>query len=328
MGCQPILPGEFLATGEPPLEEFLEKMKADSLQPPRPIKHKNTDLPSALPPDLAAAEFVFVRRDSVAPPLTPPYSGPFRVLRRSLHTFQVQVGNRTETISTHRLKTCVSSSDTAAAEPPRRGRPPLSHPGATTPKQKPGEITTSKIRAEQTAGSSLKKCPKGVNPTGKKSPVSDLKEPTSTRLTGTHPHPPPPPTGRPDGGSDKVKSDRAAKSAGKTKNVACAGTGTGTSTVPQSILRKQNQGSPRAAAAHSGPALDPMGARLGQVKRVRFSCVKIVIPQVFNPSPPKFTPHPDPDPSSVSGRPRRIRRSPDRLGISDDPLGSPLGGEL
>ena len=118
------------------------------------------------------------------------------------------------------------------------------------------------------------------------------------------------------------------KPAGKTKNIVSMSTGTGTSTVPQSILRKQNQGSPRAAAAHSGPALDPMGARLGQVKRVRFSCVKIVIPQVFNPSPPKFTPHPDPDPSSVSGRPRRIRRSPDRLGISDDPLGSPLGGEL
>jgi hypothetical protein len=156
MGCQPMLPGEFLSTGEPPLEDFLDKLKADSLHPPRPILHKNTDLPTALPPDLAAAEFVFVRRDSVAPPLTPPYTGPFKVLRRSLHTFQVQVGNRTETISTHRLKTCVSSSDTAAAEPPRRGRPPLAQSGATTPKQKPGEITTSKIRAEQTVGSSLK----------------------------------------------------------------------------------------------------------------------------------------------------------------------------
>ena len=93
MGCQPILPGEFLTTGEPPLEDFLHKLKTDSLHPPRPILHKNIDLPTALPPDLAAADFVFVRRDSVAPPLTPPYTGPFKVLRRSLHTFQVQVGN-------------------------------------------------------------------------------------------------------------------------------------------------------------------------------------------------------------------------------------------
>jgi hypothetical protein len=142
------------------------------------------------------------------------------------------------------------------------------------------------------------------------------------------PLPPPPPAGRPAGVSDTAESDRAAKPAGTTKNVACAGTGTGTSTVPQSILRKKNQGSPRAAAAHSGPAFDPMGARLGSAKRVRFSCRTTIIPQVFNPSPPYSIPHPDPDPSSVSGRPRRFRRSPDRLGISVDPLGSPLGGEL
>jgi hypothetical protein len=148
MGCQPMLPGEFLSTGEPPLEEFLAKLKTDSLHPPRPILHKNTDLPTALPPDLAAAEFVFIRRDSVAPPLTPPYTGLFKVLRRSLHTFQVQVGSRSERISTHRLKTCISSPDTTAAEPPRRGRPPLAQPGAKSPNQNPGEKTSSKNQAE------------------------------------------------------------------------------------------------------------------------------------------------------------------------------------
>ncbi len=58
MGCQPILPGEFLTTREPPLEDFLDKLKTDALHPPRPILHKNTELPTALPPDLAAADFV------------------------------------------------------------------------------------------------------------------------------------------------------------------------------------------------------------------------------------------------------------------------------
>jgi hypothetical protein len=94
------------------------------------------------------------------------------------------------------------------------------------------------------------------------------------------------------------------------------------------LYRTENQGSPRAAAAHSGPAFDPMGARLGPAKSVRFSCGNTIIPQVFNPAPPTSRPHPDPDPISVSGRPRRVRRSLDRLGISVDPLGSPLGGEL
>jgi hypothetical protein len=167
MGCQPILPGEFLTTGEPPLEEFLEKIKTDTLLSPRPVLHKNTPLPTALPPDLAEADFVFVRRDSGAPPLTPPYTGPFKVLRRSLHTFQVQVGNKTETISTHRLKSCFSSDDTTAAEPPRRGRPPLSLPGAKTPYQNPGEKTTSKIRAEADRRVKSEKCPQSVKTNGK-----------------------------------------------------------------------------------------------------------------------------------------------------------------
>ena len=329
MGCQPILPGEFLSTGEAPLEEFLEKIKKDALLPPRPVLHKNTPLPDALPPDLAAADFVFIRRDSVAPPLTPPYTGPFKVLRRTLHTFQVQVGTRMETISTHRLKACISSPDTAAAEPPRRGRPPLSQPGAKTPHQKPGEKTSSKNQAEADRTVKTKKCPQSVKTKGKN---PRFRAPLSSSATSesslTPPLPPPPPSGRPAGVSDTTCSERAAKSAGKTKNAACTGTGTGTSTVPQSILRKKNQESPRAAAAHSGPAFDSMGERLGIVKSVRFSCEKSIIPQVFNPTPPNSIPHPDPDPTSVSGRPRRVRRPPDRLGISVDPLSSPLGGEL
>jgi len=249
------------------------------------------------------------------------------VLRRSLHDFQLQIGDRSEVVSTHRLKVCVSPPDITVAVLPRRGRPPLIPPGAPTPNQKPGEKTTLKIRAEQTAGSSLKKCPKGVNPIGKKSPVSDLKEPTSTHQTG---FPPPPPPGRPAGVSDNACSDRAAKSAGKTKYTPGSGIGTGTCSVPQSILRKKNPEPPRTAAAHSGPAFGSMGERLGLVKRVRFSCGTTVIPpQVFNPSPPKVKPHPDPDLTSGSGRPRRSRRKPERLGVdSVEPPSSPLRGEL
>jgi hypothetical protein len=118
------------------------------------------------------------------------------------------------------------------------------------------------------------------------------------------------------------------KPAGKTKNIVSMSTGTGTSTVPQSILRKQNQEPLGGVTAHSSPALGSMGARLGPTKRVRFSCGNTIFLEVFNPSPPSYKPLPDPDPISVSGRPPRVRRIPDRLGISVDPLGSPLGGAV
>ncbi len=127
MGCQPILPGEFLATSKPPLEEFLYRIRGDALLAPRLISHKNTPLPTTLPPELATADFVFVRRDSAAPPRTPPYSGLFRVLRRSLHDFQLQIGSLSETVSTHCLKTCVSLPDVTAAVPLAVGSHLLSH---------------------------------------------------------------------------------------------------------------------------------------------------------------------------------------------------------
>ena len=65
-----------------------------------------------------------VRRDAVQPPLSPLYDGPYLVLERSLHFFKVQIGTKTETISTHRLKPCHTPEDVQPAEPPRRGRPP------------------------------------------------------------------------------------------------------------------------------------------------------------------------------------------------------------
>jgi hypothetical protein len=124
MGCQPLLPGQFLPVGEPPLEGFLDALRANSLKTPRPVSHKNTPLPTSLPPDLMNSEFVFVRKDGVSPPLAQPYDGPYKVIRRSLHSFQLQIGNRAEEVSTHRLKVCHAPPDTAVALPPKRGRPP------------------------------------------------------------------------------------------------------------------------------------------------------------------------------------------------------------
>jgi hypothetical protein len=83
-----------------------------------------TDTPPLLPPELLSAPLVFVRAPPTHPPLAPAYTGPFKVLRRSPLAFQLQIGNRTDTVSVHRLKPAYLPPDATPAQPPLRGRPP------------------------------------------------------------------------------------------------------------------------------------------------------------------------------------------------------------
>jgi hypothetical protein len=74
-----------------------------------------------------SCKFVFVRSPPNKPPLSPAYSGPFLVLRRSPRSFLLQIGPKTDSISIHRLKPANLPPGTEPASPPKRGRPP-SHP--------------------------------------------------------------------------------------------------------------------------------------------------------------------------------------------------------
>jgi hypothetical protein len=58
--------------------------------------------------------------------LAPLYKGPFKVLQRFPHSFRLQIGSKTDTISVHRLKPAHLPLGTPPAVPPRRGRPPNS----------------------------------------------------------------------------------------------------------------------------------------------------------------------------------------------------------
>ena len=62
--------------------------------------------PADLPAKLLAASHVLVRQDEHVLPLSPLYDGPYAVLRRSLHTFTILMGDREEVVSTSRLKPC------------------------------------------------------------------------------------------------------------------------------------------------------------------------------------------------------------------------------
>ncbi len=89
--------------------------------------------PSTLPEALLLARFVLVRRDGAQPPLSPVYDGPNRVLERSTHFFLLEMGERTDKVSTLCLKAARTPADTEPAKPPRRGRP-VAQASATCPR--------------------------------------------------------------------------------------------------------------------------------------------------------------------------------------------------
>ena len=57
-----------------------------------------------VPPDLKSSSHVFVRVDASRPPLTPPYTGPYKVLQRREKSYQLQIRNSKDWVSIDRLK--------------------------------------------------------------------------------------------------------------------------------------------------------------------------------------------------------------------------------
>jgi Integrase core domain len=126
-GTPIVLPGQFLDSNIVNEVEFFQKFSkavgAAEIINTRHNVARAQQAPEDLPVDLLQAEAVLVRRDGHVPPLAPLYDGPYRVLTRSRDFFRLQMGDRTDTVSTSRLKLCLDPAAVPAA-PPRRGRPP------------------------------------------------------------------------------------------------------------------------------------------------------------------------------------------------------------
>jgi hypothetical protein len=147
-GSQLVLPGQFINTAESPSPSFLRELQTTMTgRPPPPARHKTAPAPSALPEELLLARFVLVRRDGAQQLLSPIYDGPYRVLERSTHFFLLEMGDRTDKVSTLCLKAARTPADTEPAKPPRRGRPVAQVPPvrAPPPKQRgrPRQVTFS-----------------------------------------------------------------------------------------------------------------------------------------------------------------------------------------
>jgi transposase InsO family protein len=118
-----MLPGQPLA---PPVDTGGGGVEQSGQQAPAiPLRSRSYAEVARGPVDqLAAAEYVYIRRGGVAGPLQPQYEGPFRVLQRGSKVFRLQVGSREEDISVDRLKPHLGAAPAAVAVLPRRGRPP------------------------------------------------------------------------------------------------------------------------------------------------------------------------------------------------------------
>lgn len=102
------LPGEFFVTNPSTrsmdTNDVIEKLRT-TMQNLIPV---DTRLPTKskifIPKDLNNCEFVFVRNDKVRPPLSQPYDGPFKVIRRLRKAFVIEQKGTSITVSIDRLK--------------------------------------------------------------------------------------------------------------------------------------------------------------------------------------------------------------------------------
>ena len=101
-GAALTLPGQFLGTMEQPLATYVKQLQDSPVLPTRPATY--AEAAASVPEKLMKAEYVFVRRGSVVPPLAPLYHGPYKVLQAGDKFFTISLGGREDTVSVDRLK--------------------------------------------------------------------------------------------------------------------------------------------------------------------------------------------------------------------------------
>ena len=101
------LPGEFVDATDISFSDhdFLRNLKKqmNELSPVQTSDHA-TRRQGRVPKSIANTTHVFVRRDAKNPPLTRPYTGPFRVLSRSEKYFELDLNGKKDKVSIDRLK--------------------------------------------------------------------------------------------------------------------------------------------------------------------------------------------------------------------------------
>ena len=94
----------------------IERAVSEFFGPPQ--HHVLPSQPQPLPCELLTAEFVFVRDDASKPPLSLLYRGPYKVLERFEKFFNLQIGDKSDSVSVDRMKAVFSPVPVTPAVPP------------------------------------------------------------------------------------------------------------------------------------------------------------------------------------------------------------------
>jgi hypothetical protein len=102
------------------VQEVVEALR--SLQPPPTHQISYAEAASGLL-QLQQAEFAYIRKGGVVPPLSPLYQGPYKVLDKREKFFKIEIGGQPEVVSVDRLKPHLGRDPVTLASPPQIGRP-------------------------------------------------------------------------------------------------------------------------------------------------------------------------------------------------------------
>ena len=135
-GARLTLPAQPAAEGETPAAEVEEARRGQTI-PTRPATRPP---PVEIPAHLAWATMVYVRKGAKGP-LAPPYSGPYKILRKGPKVFHIEVGGVEQIVTVDRLKPHTGEAAAAPAAPPRRGRPAAAPAARAAPAAPPAPST-------------------------------------------------------------------------------------------------------------------------------------------------------------------------------------------
>ncbi|XP_045764373.1 uncharacterized protein LOC123869707 [Maniola jurtina] len=114
------LPGQFLSPKQDfttsDVTQYATRLRSYMAQlTPKPTSWHTTS-PFYIPKDLNTCSHVFLRRDHVRSSLEPPYSGPFKVLKRQPKFFSIDIHGKPNNVSIDRLKPAYVARETKVPE--------------------------------------------------------------------------------------------------------------------------------------------------------------------------------------------------------------------